>query len=215
MASELSDEQLRELYARATAARRDPGRVACPTPDALLAAVRREGSEQRRLAVIDHAMSCADCRQDFELLRAIEASRRADAGAEVAHIRWRRPLGVALAASVALVAALTVWQRSERAGAPDVLRGNGPAVATVAPLPDATLAAGPLAFTWHAVPGARRYVVELLNAQGAVSASRETTDTTATLGDARLVAGEYTWWVRAQLDGGENRSAARRLRIDR
>ena len=120
-----------------------------------------------------------------------------------------------LAASVALFATLTVWQRSQRSTPSDVLRGNGPGVATIAPLPDATVAAGPLAFTWHAVPGARRYVVELVTAGGAVSASRETTDTTATLGDARLGAGEYTWWVRAQLDGGESRSPARRVRVER
>ena len=215
MATHLTDEQLRELYARAVAARRDPRRAACPAPEALLAAVRHEGPEQRRLVVLDHAMACADCRQDLELLRAIETSRRAEAGAAVQGRRWASPLYIMLAASVALFATLTVWQRSQRTTASDVLRGNGPGVATIAPLPDATVAAGPLAFTWHAVPGARRYVVELVTAGGAVSASRETTDTTATLGDARLGAGEYTWWVRAQLDGGESRSPARRVRVER
>lgn len=215
MATHLTDEQLRELYARAVAARRDPHRAACPAPDALLAAVRREGTEQRRLVVLDHAMACADCRQDLELLRAIETSRRTEAGTAVQTRRWAAPLYIMLAASVALVAALTVWQRSQRTTASDVLRGNGPDVATIAPLPDATVGAGPLSFTWHPVPGARRYVVELLTAQGAVSASRETTDTTATLGDARLGAGDYTWWVRAQLDGGESRSTARRIRVAR
>ena len=215
MATHLTDEQLRELYARAVAARRDPRRAACPDPDALHAAVRHEGSEQRRLVVLDHAMACPDCRQDLELLRAIETSRRAEAGAAVQGRRWAAPLYIMLAASVALFAALTVWQRSQRTTASDVLRGNGPGVATIAPLPDATVAGGPLAFTWHAVPGARRYVVELLTAEGAVSASRETTDTTVTLGDPGIGAGEYTWWVRAQLDGGESRSPARHLRVER
>ena len=215
MASQLTDEQLRELYARVGATGRDPRRAACPAPDALLAAVRREGAEQRRLVVLDHAMGCADCRQDLELLRAIETSRRTEAGAAVQTRRWAAPLYVLLAASVALFAALTVWQRSQRTTSSDVLRGNEAAVATIAPLPDATVAGGPVAFTWHAVPGARRYVVELLTGQGAVSASRETTDTTATLGDARLGAGDYTWWVRAQLDGGETRSAARRIHVQR
>ena len=215
MASDLNDDRLRELYARATAARRDPQRAACPTPDALLAAVRREGSEQRRLEVSDHSMSCADCRQDFELLRAIEAGRRADAGAEVAHIRWRRPLGIALAASVALFAAITVWQWSQGTTGSDVMRGERYGIASIAPRPDTTVTAGPIAFTWHVLPGTRRYVVELLDAQGVVNASRETTDTTATLGDARLPAGDYTWWVRAELNGAEARSPARHLRVER
>jgi hypothetical protein len=82
-------------------------------------------------------------------------------------------------------------------------------------LPDAAVAGRPLAFTWHAVPGARRYVIEVLTAQGAVSVTRATADTVVSFGDASLGAGEYTWWVRAQLDGGEIRSAARHLRIDR
>ena len=215
MASHLTDDQLRELYARAVAARRDPERAACPAPEALLAAVRREGPEQRRLVVLDHAMACADCRQDLELLRAIEASRRAEAGSSVQSRRWLAPLYIALAASVALFATLALWQRSQRTTASDVLRGSGSEVVAIAPLPDAAVTARSLAFTWHAVPGARRYVVEVLTAQGAVGASRETTDTTATLGDARLGAGEYSWWVRAKLDGGEIRSAARRLRLER
>ena len=215
MASQLTDEQLRELYARVVAARRDPQRAACPAPDALRAAGRREGAEQRRLVVLDHAMGCADCRQDLELLRAIETSRRTDAGTAVQTRRWVTPFYVMLAASFALVAALTVWERSQRTAASDVLRGSDAAVATIAPLPDATVAGGPLAFTWHAVPGARRYVVELLTAEGGVRASRKTTDTTATLGDPRLAAGDYTWWVRAQLDGGESRSTARHIRVER
>ena len=215
MAPHLTDEQLRERYARAVAASRDSHRAACPTPEALLAAVRREGAEQRRLTVLDHALGCADCRQDLELLRAIEASRRADPGTRVESRRWAAPLYIVLAASVALVAALTVWERSQRTTAADVLRGSGAAVAAIAPLPDATVADRPLAFTWHAVPGARRYVLEVLTAQGAVSVTRTTTDTVFTFGDPALGTGEYTWWVRAQLDGGEIRSAARHLRIER
>ena len=215
MAAHLTDEQLRELYARATARRRDARRAACPTPDALLAAVRREGPEQQRLEVLDHALGCGDCRQDLELLRAIEASRRAEAGTAIQSRRWSAPLYIMLAASVALVAALTVWQRSQRTTASDVLRGSGPEVSAIAPLPGARAAAGPLVFTWHAVPGARRYVVELLSAKGTVAAARETADTTATLGGAALATGDYTWWVRAQLDGGESRSPARRLRVER
>jgi hypothetical protein len=215
MASHLTDEQLREAYLRAVAARRDPRRTACPTPDALLAAVRREGSEDRRLLVFDHAMGCADCRGDLELLRAIEASRRADVARSVESRQWRAPLYILLAASVVFLAALALWKRPQHAAPDDVFRGNGPAVVAIAPSADTTVAGGPLTFSWHAFPGARRYAVEILTAQGGVAAVRETTDTSATLGDLRFDPGDYTWWVRARLDGAEVRSSARRLRIGR
>ena len=215
MASELTDERLREIYARAVEARRDPARASCPSPDALLALVRREGTEETRLATLDHAMSCPDCRRDFELLRAIEAGRRADADAGVRHIRWRRPLGVALAtalaAALALFAVLGPWQRS-RPG--DVSRGGSAEVAVISPAADASTSA-PVTFTWHPVPGARSYVLEVLTPGGSVRASRETSDTAVTLAGPELGAGDYRWSVRARLDGGERRSVARRLRLDR
>lgn len=218
MAAHLTDEQLRALYARVTETPRDPSHAACPAPDALLALVRREGREQARLTALDHVMSCADCRRDFELLRAIETGRRTDAGDAVAHIRWRRPVGIALtttlAAALVVFAVLGPWQNREARSAPDVLRGGGTEVAVIAPAADAAVS-GPLAFTWHRVPGARRYVLEVVAPGGSLRASRTTTDTTAALGAAELGPGDYRWSVRAQLDGGEYRSATRRLRVSR
>lgn len=215
----MSDDKLRALYARATEARRDPHRAACPTPDALLALVRREGSERERLEVLDHAMGCPDCRRDFELLRAIEAGRRADAGAAVEHIRWRRPIGVtlaaALAAALAIFAVLGPWRDREGGSVPpEVFRGGSLDVRAIAPAAGAS-GAGPFVFSWHSVPGTRRYLLEVLTPAGALRASRETTDTSLTLGRAELGAGDYRWSVRAQLDGGERRSPARRLRVER
>jgi len=165
-------------------------------------------------------MSCPDCRRDFELLRAIEAGRRADAGVAVETIRWRRPLGIALAtalaAALALVAVLGPWRDWRREGAgPDLARGGRADAAAIAPGDDASLPRGPLAFTWHPATGARRYTVELLTTNGTVAASLETGDTTATLDAGRLPPGDYRWWVRASLDGGERRSSPRRLRLGR
>ena len=52
---------------------RPPARAASiPPPEAIAALVRREGPEEARLATLDHVMSCADCRRDFDLLRAVE-----------------------------------------------------------------------------------------------------------------------------------------------
>jgi hypothetical protein len=215
VASHLTDEQLRAAYDRAIASRRDPHRAACPTPDALLALVRRDGREQHRLEVLDHAMSCPDCRSDFELLRAIESGRRADAGATVRHIRWRRPMAIALAAGLVLVAVLGPWRNRERvSSATDVVRGGGADVVAIAPAAGAS-GAGPFTFTWHRVPDARQYVLEVLTPDGAVRTTRQTSDTTVTLGSGDLPRGEYRWWVRAQLVGGERRSPARPLRVER
>ena len=49
------------LYQRGTANRRDAARVGCVPPEALLAVVEQQGSEEERLASINHAMTCADC----------------------------------------------------------------------------------------------------------------------------------------------------------
>ena len=214
MASELTDERLREIYSRALQARRDPARASCPSPDALLALVRREGAERDRLTVLDHAMTCPACRADFELLRSIETARRADADTGARHVRWRRPVGVALvtalAAALALFAVLGPWQRSRPR---EVYRGSTD-VQVISPAADAS-GSGPFTFVWHPVPGARRYVLEVLDPEGALRASTETTDTTVTLGGTELGRGDYRWSVRARLDGGEQRSPARRLRVGR
>ena len=81
----IDDELLRTAYA--VHLRRDADRVeasVCPSPEALLALVRREGAEADRLAVLDHVMSCAHCRAEFDLLRAVlalepDATRGTDA----------------------------------------------------------------------------------------------------------------------------------------
>jgi len=63
------------LYQRGTANRRDAARVGCVPPEALLAVVEQQGSEEERLASINHAMTCADCGEELELLRATRVVR--------------------------------------------------------------------------------------------------------------------------------------------
>ena len=215
----MTDDQLREVYARATAARKDPRRANCPAPEALAALAGRDGPEQQRLETLDHVMSCADCRQDFELLRAIEHGRRDETGAAVRRIHWRRPLSIslvtALAAGLAIVAVLNPNLSMRRQSA-DVTRGTTGGAALLAPAADTIVtvpSAGELAFVWRPMPGARRYTLEVLTADGAVRAVRETTDTTAVIPGSQLGAGDLRWAVRAQTDGGELRSTTRRLRV--
>jgi hypothetical protein len=46
------------------------GREGCPDVERLLALVERSGSEEARLALLDHVMACPHCHAEFELLRA-------------------------------------------------------------------------------------------------------------------------------------------------
>ncbi|HET8762348.1 MAG TPA: hypothetical protein VFM12_02980, partial [Gemmatimonadales bacterium] len=73
-----------------------------------------------------------------------------------------------------------------------------------------------LSFTWHPIPRATGYRMELLAPDGSVVASAETADTTVTVGSTqRLPAGAYKWWLRASLPGGESvRSSMRPLEIE-
>ena len=212
----MTDEQLREVYVRAIAARHDARRAACPAPDTLLAVARREGPESERVETLDHVMSCPDCRKDFELLRAIERGQRIEAREGANRIRLRRPIGVALVTGLAatLVFAAVVGPRSDWWRS-DVVRDAGSDVVALSPAADAVVPAGPLQFSWRAVPGARSYRLELLTPDGSTLATRQTTDTTVTLTDVRPAPGDYRWLVSARLDGGERRSVARRLRITR
>ena len=213
--NEPTDDALRAAYARATS--RPTERAACPDPAALAAVARREGPEDGRLATLDHVMACADCRREFELLRAIEQGGRA-AGVAAVPMRARRAVrlgvGLAIAAGLGAVALLGPW-REGRVGdpGPDVVRDATSGVAVVTPAEGATVAPGALALAWRPVPGARTYTVEVLGADGAVRLDRTTSDTLATLDAATLAPGDYRWWVRARLDGGERRSVPRRLRV--
>lgn len=213
----MNDDQLRQLYARATSARTSTHRSACPTPEALEALARREGSEQQRLETLDHVMACPDCREEFELFRAIEHTRRADTNVSTGRRHWRRPMmftvGAALAAGVALVAVLGPWSSRQGKREPEVMRGGAAGVELAAPASDATVSQGGITFIWRSVPDARRYTLEVLTPAGTVRARRETTDTTAAIPAAELGAGDLRWSVRAQLAGGEVSSLIRRLRV--
>jgi hypothetical protein len=210
----VNEERLREIYAGAMASRgAKAGRgAACPSPEAVLALVRREGSEDARLATLDHVMSCADCRSEFDLLRSIElAGAEAGAGARPDRRSWLIP--AALAASVLFA---VVIGRLVLPGVPegDVFR-SGPdgGVTLVAPPPESP-AGSPILFAWHPIPGAARYRLEVLTSDGGVALEAETADTAITLqGAADLAPGDYTWWVGTSAAGTAARSALRPLRL--
>jgi hypothetical protein len=206
----VKDDRLREIYGglMTTRARNRPS--ACPEPERILALVRREGPEEARLATLDHVMSCADCRAEFDLLRSIElAGAEAGAAARPGR-RWIAPL--ALAASVLLA---VVVGRYALPGSPesDVVR-SGPEnrVTLLAPPPQAATGS-PLLFAWHPIAGASRYRLEMMNPAGEVVLEAETADTAILLhGAADLAPGEYQWWVGATAPT-EARSTLRALRL--
>ena len=234
----LEDARLRALYERMLGARSVGVREGCASPEAILALVRREGTEEARLATLDHVMSCSDCAREFELLRAIEdvggSSVAAERGVvepvatlgsaperrgrllpDRAPAAWRRYTPLALAASLVLALGLGIVWRESRPGNGGVMRGEA-AVTLIAPATEVRSSASGVPFVWRPVPGAVRYELELLDTAGGVTFSATTRDTTITLADGRRLApdAEYRWWVRAiDAAGAQRSSAMRRLRV--
>jgi hypothetical protein len=210
----VNDERLREIYAGAMSSRgaKADRTASCPSPEVVLALVRREGSEGARLATLDHVMSCVDCRAEFDLLRSIElAGAKTGAEARPGRRSWLVP--AALAASVLL--AVTIGRLAlPTAPESEVVRsGADGGVTLVAPPPESP-AGLPMLFAWHPMPGATRYRLEVLTSDGQVALEAETADTAITLqGAAGLAPGDYKWWVGASSAGTTARSALRPLRL--
>lgn len=187
----MNDEQLREWY-QARRARPDAGDH--PSPEAMVALIRREGSETERMACLDHVIGCDACRPEFELLRSID-------GAGSTPIRRALPGWLPLAAGVALAAgAASLWLLLR---APDqTLRSGGASTVTLV-TPVGGSAERPLRFTWRSVPTATSYRLELLTEDGRLVFAKDQPDTTAALPDSLPVpAGKYRWWVSARSTEG-------------
>jgi hypothetical protein len=218
----MTDERLRELYESAVDARTSGTRAECPDPERLLALARREGSEDERLRTLDHAMSCGECMRELALLRAIEQAGAGGLGSRAtapraASFSWRRAVPLALAASVVLAVGISLRQRTTDVRSDDVERGGGPASLVVHGASDLTVRQGDtLTFAWRPIPGASRYLVEVLDDAGRAVMTQPSSDTLLVLRDlAALTPGrEYRWWVRTDDAGaGQARSALGRLRI--
>jgi hypothetical protein len=202
----MTDAELRAAYEQAMRKRGTSDRAACPSPEAIQALVERTAPEAERLTTLDHVMQCVDCKNEFELLRALRQAMPASRPSRVP-ARW-----LAAAAAVALVVTSTlVWREVQT---PDpVMRAGGEAVplvqptGTVAPSDARTL-------VWNAVPEATRYAVELFVGDS-VRYSAEVRDTVLVLPDSvQLAPGEHGWWVRARYaDGAERTSRFQRFTV--
>ena len=207
----MNDDRLRAAYGAALRSGIAGGNTHA-SPEAFAAIVRREGPESERLATLDHVMSCLDCRRDFDLLRVVEqAGRQVGAARGSGRPTWLMP--AALAASV--LVAVGLGRLVLKPAGDEVTRGVETGAPTLLSPAAEVAAGGAIAFVWSSAPGARKYIVEMLDVGGGVVASAETTDTTATpRATSTLPAGDYTWWVRATtLDARTLRSAVRPLRL--
>ena len=201
----VNETRLKEIYAAGTTRSLKEH----PSPEALLALARREGSEESRLATLDHAMSCATCREELDLLRSVD-----QAGAEPAAARRRRSWLVPTALAATLLLAVGLTRTMLAPGGEDVVRsGDVSAVAVIAPATEAAVGE-PLTFAWRPVDAAVRYRVELMNGGGDVAIEAETRDTAVTIDGVRnLAAGDYRWWVVAMTPRPGPRSELRPLRL--
>lgn len=200
--SDFSDDRLRALYAAHAANAPDT-----PHPDAdqLADAALGRGPEAARLAVFDHALSCATCRRELELL---EVTSRAGEVLQRRH-RW---VAVSLAIAAVIVVAIAVptisgklWRQVRAPASEDVDRGApgvaGPRLLTVIG-PAGTVAPGTTpAFAWHPAPRIALYVLEIVDDTGFVVSRSRTTDTTAPW-PSLARGGRYRWRVSGTTSAG-------------
>jgi hypothetical protein len=198
-----SIEGLGRLYRRRVGARNAPA-SGCVSPEAMLALLEREGSESERLATLDHVMSCAVCHREYEWLAAVGRAAT-EAGGRTASGAWWRRAPLALAASLVAAVGAALLVRAQLRGGGEPVRGERGDITLAAPAAGAGQA-GVLEFSWHPVPNASAYVLEIQGADRSVVRSDTTADTTLTLPSA-LSAGEYRWWVREVTEGTEPRSS--------
>jgi hypothetical protein len=205
----VTEAQVKAIYVAST--RNRPGD--CPPPEALQALARREGSEESRLATLDHAMSCGSCRAELDLLRTIDQAGAATGGS-AARRGGRRAWFVPAALAATVLLAVGVGRMAlGPSGSEPVRSGDEAGVAVLAPAAEAPVGE-PLVFAWRPVAGAARYRVEVLGAGGEVAIEAETRDTTVTIdGVRRLAPGDYRWWVVALTPRPGPRSALRPLRL--
>ena len=198
------DAALRQQF-KAARNREPAERDTCIEADALAASAQRTDTEAARLVVLEHVATCAACRREFDLLRTVADTKPRAA------LRWAR-WGVPLAAAGAAALALVLW-RGRTAPAEPSFRGPDQAITLHEPAIDSTM----VLLAWSPVPGAGRYLLEIIAPDGTTAASRELSDTLAAIPRRSLPsAEEYRWSVQASLrDGRTVESAFRRLRLSR
>jgi hypothetical protein len=195
--SAYTDERLRAAYAHLVRDRAPADRAGCVSPEDLLAVVERAGSDDERLRTLDHVMSCAPCRRDFDLLRASTQAAIATAP----RVHWSRQPQFrvfALAASLVLAVALGMYVRSSGDDAGGVVRGGAFALNPARVLPD-----GGTLLSWRPVNVANaRYQLTVLDDAGRSVVQTTVRDTMFVLADSLSTGRQLVWSVSAILADG-------------
>jgi hypothetical protein len=203
----MSDDHLRELHAETMDLSTSRGEDACPSLEDLSALVEGAIPESERLRLADHIMACRACQREFELLRSLKTA---------APKRQRRVGHLALAASVILIAGSAgLWTTLTRNGPQGPLYRSGVPQLTLVSPSDGEQVVLPSLLTWHELPGAVSYEIEILDPTGALVFSAAALDTTYALSPgAHVVGGQYTWHVSAVFeDGTQTPSLPRSINI--
>ena len=198
---DLSDEELRALYAAHAA---DSPDTPHPDPDELADAALGRGSPEVRLGVFDHALTCARCRKELDLLETA-----ADTGRTLQRRAFQTRAILAAAAAIVVAVGLSLtsgslkelWRspatESERGASADDSRPR--TITLVSPAGAVAPGATPR-LAWRSVPGVTSYTVEVVGDSGLVLRT-ETTDTV--LASASLARGRnYQWRVSATAPDG-------------
>lgn len=216
------DERLRSIYAARVASTAPANRSNCPTPEQLAEIARgARGDGSARLALLDHVFACAECRPEFELLRAVESSADEEPVVSVARANAARVwfTGPRIAAAAALLVAVGIGGYSLR-GALDSVEANtvrgGAADSSDVVVVSPTPATASAQFVWRKVPGAVTYEVQVLDTTGSVLLSSVGSDTVYMPTEAERLrlqaAGTVDWFVAAKrADGNERRSSIARV----
>lgn len=210
MSEAMNDAELRARYQAVVNARSDTTRSNCPPPERLQDLVEGKGDESARLELLDHVMSCPFCHRDLALLQSIHAAKPSQRALIPRQWLAAACMLVFVGGAVLVTRAFGPGATSDLTRGDETVGGRDGAIAVVAPR-DLGPGAGLDALVWHAVPGAVRYAVEVLDQNDRVVFAQQTSDTAVRV--PALTAPAASWWVRATLgDGSERRSAIVRLR---
>lgn len=209
------EDTLRAKYAPRlgdTTLRHGPG---CPSPEALLAAVRGDGDSAVRRSVLDQALRCPACQREMALLHAVSGVSARTQSIAPRRLTWQRLVPLAAAASIVIAVGLFGVDRMRERAAGEITRAGAEGdPALIAPANGSAPSASAVTFVWHPVERALRYTLEVNAADGTVLYTSSVGDTVLTARLASVGAGEHRWWVRAHLDdGSERRSVAWILRV--
>jgi hypothetical protein len=163
-----------------------------------VAVVERTGSETARLEILDHVMTCAQCRRELDLVRASLV-----AAGLPKQLTWFRSPSVglmAIAATLLLVAGVKLFtNRGTDVDSGPVLRG----ASGVATYPARWRSSGDATLTWRPTADAANYRLEVIDESGAAVVDSTMRDTTFVVADSvvRNRRG-LSWSVTATLGDG-------------